>query len=134
MKAFIAAGVSPNARNLAGNTPLFPFILSSTPLHSWSDGTPTYHRDSVNLLIDAGCDVFATNNKGEGLLHYAARMDQGDTMGYGESRKKEIVDTFQMLMERGLDPRMEDVEGKTPLDIAAACENKGILKLFEREE
>jgi len=67
-------------------------------------------------------------------LHYAARMDQGDTMGYGESRKKEIVGTFQMLMERGLDPRMEDVEGKTPLDIAAACENKGILKLFECEE
>jgi hypothetical protein len=29
---------------------------------------------------------------------------------------------------------MEDVEGMTPLDIAAACENKGILKLFEREE
>jgi hypothetical protein len=82
----------------------------------------------VNLLIDAGCDVFATNNKGEGVLHYTARMDQGDTMGYGESRK-EIVDTFQMLMERGLDPRMEGVDGKTPLDIAVAVCEQGDFEI-----
>jgi ankyrin repeat protein len=69
------------------------------------------------LVEDAGADLFVTNGKGQGLLHVAAT---------GPAKN------FKRLMGKGLDPLLEDCERRTALDVAAACGNKEVLKLFER--
>jgi hypothetical protein len=35
------------------------------------------------------------------------------------------------MMKKGLDPLQEDAKGRTALDVAAACEMKEILDLFQ---
>jgi len=108
---------------------------SSTNQDQTPEPEPENHRACLPLLLSLGFDIHARNNAGEGLLHYAARIDMGDVVVVRDrEQEEEVVDCFRCLMEMGLDPRMEDNEGKTPLDVAAACENKGVLKLFERED
>ena len=51
------------------------------------------------------------------------------------SERKDIVAVrYKMLMDRGVDPMVEDDSQRTSLDIAAAMEQGGILKLFERNK
>lgn len=73
-------------------------------------------KPCFDLVEAAGADFAALNNKGQSLLHLTA--------------KKGSVLTFQYLMDRGLDPRLEDKMQRTPLDIAAEHNSERILKLF----
>jgi hypothetical protein len=36
-------------------------------------------------------------------------------------------------MDMGIDPKMENAAGVSPLDVAATCGKSGILEMFERE-
>lgn len=111
-------GCDINARNNRGETPLFSSNLSSSKYY------PTHPNDDPNALEEeavwdaSGADFGALDNAGRGLLHVAAR---------GNATR------FQKLMQRGLDPMMEDEKGETPLDVAAAHGNRKVLALFERK-
>lgn len=65
----------------------------------------------------AGADFRALNSMGQSLLHLTARTRS--------------VLGFQYLLDRGLDPRLEDNSQRTPLDIAAEHDAQLILDLFK---
>jgi ankyrin repeat protein len=60
--------------------------------------------ETARLLIDAGADVNAVNQAGQGVLHAAARLDLKDLVRY--------------LGERGARLDIKDRSGATALDIA----------------
>jgi ankyrin repeat protein len=120
-KAFAQRGIDINARNDRGETALFSFYNNPKTLEDmW-----LHERDKVTgqhvkpLLEEFGGDFFVRDVKGRGLLHAAARGD---------------VERFQELLEKGLDPMMEDDAQQTAIDVAAACGNRDILELFEEKK
>ncbi|MCJ1255632.1 hypothetical protein MMC24_003449 [Lignoscripta atroalba] len=121
---FLARGAPINARNKLGETPLFNYMACGSGSCQKSS-----HREKLPLFTDAGADLFARNKKGEGLLHVLG------TQSYprSSSAEEDVVDIFKYLMDKRLDPMMEDEEQRTSLDVAAACENTAILELFQRK-
>ncbi|KAI1425602.1 ankyrin repeat-containing domain protein [Xylaria sp. FL1777] len=112
-------GCAINRRNIRGETPLFSSKFSH---HIPDPEDPDGCRNDLEwkaLWKGSGADFGIRDNTGRGLLHVAAR---------GEAVR------FRELMEMGLDPMMEDENKQTPLDVAAACENKKVLALFARKE
>lgn len=81
---------------------------------SWT----TASKPAFDMVEAAGADLHALNNTGQSLLHAAATTNSSLT--------------FQYLLDRGLDPRLEDHAQRTPLDIAAECNAQTILKLFNQ--
>lgn len=71
----------------------------------------------IDLVEAAGADFHALNCMVQSLLHLTARTRSALA--------------FQHLLNRGLDPRLEDKTQRTPLDIAAECDAARILKLFK---
>ncbi|KAJ5671312.1 hypothetical protein N7507_000439 [Penicillium longicatenatum] len=143
IEQFQSLGVDINARNRNGNSPLFEYIAHGAlrarqSLTYYSDEVDEHLEDVCHLryLKEAGADVFAINNRsGSSLLHILA----GRTLGHpvhgvsAEERvlAKNIVNCFKFLTNMGLDPMREDAQQRTCLDIAAACGNEHILKLFQ---
>lgn len=97
-------------------------------------------RRDLAIFIEA---LFHTNNGGQTLLHIVAKRLCGNPAPkYGsinkmkkekelcERKAKDIVYLFQGLLEKGLDPIIEDDGHRTALDVTAACGNDGILELF----
>ncbi|KAK4148954.1 ankyrin repeat-containing domain protein [Chaetomidium leptoderma] len=142
--ALIAGGANPNARNAAGETPLFAFFG-----HKWPGGVdwdaghslPLVGRSAQRLVDEtaeirkkvteealwaafeeANMDWTARNGKGEGLLHIVA----------GNTNTDRAVERFKVLVAKGLDPMAEDDEQRTALDVAASVGCEGILTLFKR--
>lgn len=58
------------------------------------------------------------DGRGRGLLHEAAEAN---------------VEVFETLVDLGLDVTMEDDGLQTAIDVAVACENYGVLELFEEK-
>ncbi|KAL4232899.1 hypothetical protein ACF0H5_007586 [Mactra antiquata] len=79
------------SRDVEGNTAL---ILSSR----------NGHYMAMRSLLDAGCDVNATNNEGCTSLHYACHKARG----------------YQMLLDAGANPDIADKDSVTPLLMAAS--------------
>ncbi|KAK5653030.1 hypothetical protein OQA88_9316 [Cercophora sp. LCS_1] len=131
----VEAGVDVNARNLAGETPLFTFVRNGAVHYdamyrNWED-MRNARRDPNRTVSDAaiwelfvrvGMDWNAVNNDGETLLHAAV------------THHARAAHCFTRLMERGLDPLAEDSRHRTPLDVAAVVGAKNVLALFKREE
>ncbi|TDZ18941.1 Ankyrin-3 [Colletotrichum orbiculare MAFF 240422] len=113
-------GCDVNARDVQGEPPLFKYYRGFRGVRdmSLSMRRPVVadQRGAVAAFEAAGADFTARNENGQGLLHIAAA---------GHYVR------FKRLLQRGLDPMMEDDGGKTPLDVAAACDNAGVLRLFE---
>ncbi|GKT46777.1 ankyrin-2 [Colletotrichum spaethianum] len=115
-------GCDVNSRNLKGETPLFYYFKQ---FESKEKEFYTEHLDGVTYDDEGGLAAFeaanadfkALDNAGQGLLHMAAR---------GHAVR------FKTLAARGLDPMIEDNQRKTALDVAAACGNIGVLRLFKR--
>lgn len=81
-----------------------------------------YHAKQVRLLqiLDGlGVDWAELDEDGQSLMHLAA--------------KNTNVTHFQFLMDKGLDPRLEDAKHQTPLDLAAERKATNILSLFEKK-
>ncbi|EHK18015.1 putative ankyrin repeat protein [Trichoderma virens Gv29-8] len=119
-QVLVDRGIDINARNNRGETALFSFY-SCPKTESWfyysDEDRPS--AELVKPMLEAlGGDFFAIDNKGRGLLHAAAAGD---------------VERFQELRDMGLDPMMEDNAQQTAIDAAAACGNRAILELFEKE-
>jgi ankyrin repeat protein len=128
-KKFFALGVSINAKNKLGETPLFMKIASEPDKHDRSATT----REDITIFQDAGADFLARNNDMETLLHIASKKVCHRHSRVDARHREDIVDRFKRLMELGCDPLAEDINQRTALDVAAACGNEDILKLFKRD-
>lgn len=118
----IELGCDVNARNSRGETPLFwyyaGFRRDEHELYTHNHDPETYDEEGgIATFEAAGADFGALDNVGQSLLHVAA---------------KGHVLRFKTLTERGLDPLLEDNGRQTAVDVAAACGNKGVLRLFKR--
>jgi ankyrin repeat protein len=88
--------------------------LKVTPLHAALFGRQT---DAALALITRGADVSQARG-GDGprsgwtALHYAANLG--------------MTALIQPLLERGADPSLRDVEGRTPLDVATAASRRAL--------
>uniref|UniRef100_A0A0B7K5G7 Uncharacterized protein n=1 Tax=Bionectria ochroleuca TaxID=29856 RepID=A0A0B7K5G7_BIOOC len=132
-KRLVASGLDVNSRNNKGETPLFLFMLSQGLDREYQKENRDVERQSqaIRTLVDAGSDLFTTNNAGDTLLHAVAASSK--TLRNGEKGEL-MVARFKWLLEQGLDPTIENVRHQTCLDLAAANENDMILKLFERKQ
>ena len=92
----LAGGAGVNARNRAGETPLF---------HAMSPSRP----DLVPLLIDAGADVDAVHARGRRPIHALLESGLGPATGA----------LLEMLLDAGADIDAATSSGYTPLCLAA---------------
>ncbi|KAJ0333426.1 hypothetical protein COL5a_001133 [Colletotrichum fioriniae] len=120
--ALVERGCDVNARNSKGETALFWYYAG---IEHKQYEVYTHNRDpqfydeegGIGAFEAAGADFGALDDDGRSLLHVAAE-------GH--------VIRFKTLTAKGLDPLLEDKSRKTAVDVAAACGNKGVLKLFRR--
>ncbi|KAF4634858.1 hypothetical protein G7Y89_g3236 [Cudoniella acicularis] len=130
-KKFLSLGGSINVRDNAGSPPLFSYISSKqngdrrAPEGTFChlDNFPAYFSEEVAKDVD----FQAKNENGENALYVIARREK--TRGTKPRHDKEL---YHFFMGKGLDPLEEDGRGRSSLDVAAACEQKGILELFQR--
>ncbi|KAJ5355479.1 uncharacterized protein N7496_012691 [Penicillium cataractarum] len=131
---FIRAGVDINARNKIGETPIFDLLKQNNENVCGSAEDQIYKDSAFEFLLNSGADVFARRNDGSTLLHLLAGIKLEDPFGSKRSGDRRVgVRRFRRLMDMGLDPMTEDKRQRTSIDVAAACENELILKLFKRE-
>ena len=124
VKHFLNAGLDMEARNSDGNTPIFGYVARQ-PEYDDEYLEDNRHPDLDEQRRDLlEYNIRAKNNAGEGLLHIAAKRSRD------VGCMKDTKDMFKLLWDLGLDPQEEDGSQRTPLDVAAACGNTGILDLF----
>ena len=154
-------GAEVNARNDAGETPLFAYFRDGSAtaevvfpeLTSAEKAEDKYNRlyherlhqkesqekakatEKEYLVFDFfdqhGADWLAVNNAGENLLHIVAQ----DSRDYSHTQQVgRRAKRFEFLMGKGLDPTAEDKEHRTPLDLAASLGLDEVLALFKRDE
>ncbi|KAK3901858.1 ankyrin repeat-containing domain protein [Staphylotrichum tortipilum] len=139
-RELVAAGHDINARNAAGETPAFTFAAAGWGFveepredenaTSWTTPPTTEHENSAGVLAEAGADFTAIDARGRTLLHVAAARDVPDN---GNSNLWHVERAFKKLMELGADPRVEDEELRTAVDVAVARRLDGVVKLFTEE-
>jgi ankyrin repeat protein len=147
-KYFLSLGVSINWPNSLGETPIFWYFRSdsspATPSVTASSEKPS--QPNITTFLDTGTDLFHKNNEGETLLHIVAGRFRGNPVPKYRSMRqmneetelfkkktKDTVEEFKWLLGKGLDPMVEDMAHRTPLDVAAANGNEGILELFRSD-
>ncbi|KAF5720633.1 serine threonine phosphatase 6 regulatory ankyrin repeat subunit C [Fusarium mundagurra] len=107
---FLKLGLDINARNNAGQTPAFFLAMR---------GYDDDNVDEVMSWLDGlGVDWLARDDKRRTILHEMA---------------DEKEDLFKAIMEKGVDPLAEDVDGRSTLDLLTAYDNQNVLKLFDRD-
>ncbi|KAF9769758.1 hypothetical protein IL306_012799 [Fusarium sp. DS 682] len=107
---FLKLGLDINARNTAGQTPVFFLAMR---------GYDDDNVDEVMSWLDGlGMDWQARDNKRRTVLHEMAE-------------EKDIL--FRAIMDKGVDPLAEDIDGRSALDLVTAYNNQDVLKLFDRD-
>ncbi|KAH8892877.1 ankyrin [Thozetella sp. PMI_491] len=111
---------------------------SSRPGHvstNQPDALSDLEKEAFQLFEKAGANFFARNNEGATLLHVVARLPvySANLDSKPEECHAAMAARFKYLLERGLDPMIEDKRQQTALDVAAATGNRHILQLFERQ-
>ncbi|WAO83058.1 Hypothetical protein NCS54_00023800 [Fusarium falciforme] len=109
-KRFVEFGLDVNARNKAGQTPVF-FLHSRGVVFG-------QESDVLEMLDEMGVDWLVRDDKGKTVLHGVA---------------VECDRFFKGIMDRGVDPLLEDADGRTSLDLATAYGNVGVMRLFDKK-
>jgi hypothetical protein len=122
----IEAGCSREARDNAGNTPIFAYVASAKNYHGIERELTFLLTESKAMFADH--DIFAVNGEGETLLHAIAGREETFQC------QKDELELFKRLMEMGLDPSRENARGASAVDVAAACGKKETWGLFARDE
>ncbi|KAI0447555.1 ankyrin repeat-containing domain protein [Xylaria telfairii] len=126
-KSLLATGLEINARNHLGETPLQVYMSMGS---NEKNNLLGHENDEVwNIFKDSDADWKTRDNQGFGLLHAVAARKLEDQWDWLQIR--DIEYTFKKLMEDiGLDPRQEDAQLRTPIDLAVVRGHKGIVSLF----
>ncbi|KAL2201508.1 ankyrin repeat-containing domain protein [Corynascus similis CBS 632.67] len=146
----LTSGVDINRQNAAGEAPVFVFAAAGweatlDPKNKLPSPKYALEHDVTHAaLLEAvfadpalGVDlVDATDACGRTLFHVTAGRDLSawlsDTTSW-DVQTKSVEGAFKKLLELGLDPRREDNELRTAIDIAVAKDLKGIVMLFSEE-
>ena len=104
LRAVLATGLDPDARDRCGRTPLMYAVSSA-------DGP-----QMVALLLEAGVKVNAEDESGDTPLTLAAWCAPAETV--------------QMLLSAGADAHHANAAGNTPLDEARFCMNSEVVRLL----
>ncbi|KAJ4289330.1 hypothetical protein N0V88_007081 [Collariella sp. IMI 366227] len=138
----LAARVDINTRNAEGATPVFSFAAAGWertcgPENKVSHATyaiahDTTHVKALGVFIDLGADLTAVDARKRTLLHITAGREIPDTDS-DKDQKEDVESAFERLMELGVDPRREDDELRTAIDVAVAMGFSGIVRLFSEE-
>ncbi|KAL2172746.1 hypothetical protein VTG60DRAFT_2565 [Thermothelomyces hinnuleus] len=80
-----------------------------------------------------GADLAAVDGRGRALPHVTAGREVDTTSYSNWAQRKDIEDAFKKLTELGVDPRREDDELRTAIDISVARGLKEIVSLFSEE-
>ncbi|MGD9873455.1 MAG: ankyrin repeat domain-containing protein [Kiritimatiellia bacterium] len=133
-RLLVDAGQSVNDRNSHGETPLHwasrmgqaemaQFLLTAgaevnASIEHWNI-TPLLTAaqtarspETIAVLIKAGAEIAATDNRGENALHFVARC------GAAKS-----VECAKLLVEAGVDVQGRNVEGRTPYENALSAQS-----------
>lgn len=128
----LKAGIDINAVNAAGETPIF------------SAAEIGFTKETLQPYLDAGADIKHRNSYGEGLLHVIAKGSRNVCRAADQEQCFDVchcseedsegafeAEEFKVLVDMGLDPRMEDYLHRTALDLAAAGGFGEILRMFD---
>jgi ankyrin repeat protein len=131
---FLKAGVDINARNKNGETPLFNLLKQDNEGQHGPAEDQTSKVSDFEYFLKSGADVIIQSNDGSTLLHVIAgiKIHTFDRFHPEQAGRVGVV-RFKRLMDMGLDPMAEDKRQRTSVDVAAACENELISKLFKKE-
>jgi ankyrin repeat protein len=135
----LGAGLDINATNDSGETPIYAFFREGkVSLGKREDKFLNFFEESIyEFFTQHGADWRALNAKGQSLLHVVASKSPLGSSSFS-SRSRSDTDgqssyackRFQALLGLGLDAGLEDKDGRTPLDVAAASSQTKILELF----
>lgn len=138
----LAARVDINGRNAAGETPVFSFAAAgwlfmhdpvrkvSHPTHGLTHDIT--HAKGLDIFTDLGANLTVVNARKQTLLHVTAGRELPDRNTEWDQRR-DIEGAFKRLMELGVDPRAEDDELRTAIDVAVARQLSEIVRLFSDE-
>ncbi|KAK4247362.1 ankyrin repeat-containing domain protein [Corynascus novoguineensis] len=146
----LAASLDVNARNAAGETPVFTFAAAGwratrdpenkvdNPEYALAhDVTHAAVLEAVFADLALGVDLVGTTDaRGRNLLHVTLGRDLSAWSSGAEDRhvqKKSLKGAFKKLLELGLNPQREDDELRTAIDIAVAKNLREIVMLFSEE-
>ncbi|KAM0431479.1 hypothetical protein ACHAPT_005457 [Fusarium lateritium] len=126
----IAEGVSINAADNAGSTPLHTYLSSPEKQSLRRPDTELCHVANFDKLfpVDSGVDMSAVNHQGETALHIITarkKPQYGPRPGHDKA-------LFELLLARGVDPLKEDAKGGSALDVASACGNDDVVGILKR--
>lgn len=134
----LAARVDIDTRNDAGATCVFPFAAAGwertcDPTRKASHPTYALAHDTTNakaldVFTDLGADLSAVDERKRNLLHVTAGRET-----HSWDQVDDIESAFKRLMELGVDPRAEDDELRTAIDVAVARDMRGIVRMFSEE-
>ncbi|KAI1118734.1 ankyrin repeat-containing domain protein [Nemania sp. NC0429] len=154
-KASLEMGLDINARNGRGETPLQIFMGAGwRSTDRWRDEVTWEGQVSSRRECDmgdlvgndddgiwdvfraAGADWTTRDDEGSGLLHaVAARKIDPTSTQWERNQQKTAANTFKKLMEHvGSDPRLEDGQSRTAIDLAVARGHRDIVALFGDKE
>src|SRR5687767_5247233 len=101
MKLLVQHGADPNLPTLAGTTPLMAAAGVNWTVQQTYTESPQARVDAVNLCLELGADVNATNSMG--LTALLGAVNRGSN------------DLIELLVKRGAKLDVKDKEGRTPL-------------------
>ncbi|KAF4999305.1 hypothetical protein FGRMN_2533 [Fusarium graminum] len=107
---FLKLGLNINACNYAGQSPMF-FL------------TGVHHDESENVIR-------MINRFDELGVDWKVRDEKKRTILHEMANESEIL--FKAIMDMGVDPLAEDIDGRSSLDLAAAYGNGDVLELFDQ--
>lgn len=129
-----------NARNNAGEAVVSAAIGSPFPetdtfySSGYAEGVQHAYTKVLRFLLKLGARLDVTDSKGRNLLHVAAERYINEDRCNGRNREGSmIMELFKTLLDLGVDPRQEDKELRTPIDIAVARELSDVTYLFSEE-
>jgi ankyrin repeat protein len=137
-KKFLALGGSINVRDNKGAPPLFYFLSSDERYLPDASEDRCCHLEYFNTYfsheVATDLNFAAKNENGENALHIIARREKDKLFNKAEGHNHVPThdkDLYQFFMKKGLNALEEDSKGRSSLDVAAACDQKGILELFQ---
>ena len=129
---YLDLGGDINAQDDKGNPPLFTYLASSMKSRYGEHLDDSCHIDAFPTLF-SGADLFLRNLNGETALHVVAKRKPVADHGTGpDMQEKHDTKLFKLLIGKGLDPLIEDNQGRSALDVAVACGQKGIMGLYQQ--
>lgn len=136
----LAKTLNVNAQNKAGEAVVSVAIGSPFPKtdqfysSGYAGGVGHAYTKALRFLWRLGARVDVSDFKGRNLLHVSAERYINEDRCNGRIYEgRMITELFKALLDLGVDPRQEDKELRTPIDIAVARELHDVKYLFSEE-